>query len=58
MTSAARLVFTGNAIVDIVMRIDRLPQPGADTIAQASAITVGGGYNTMVAARRDGPAVL
>jgi sugar/nucleoside kinase (ribokinase family) len=48
------LVFTGNVIVDIVMAIDAVPEPGGDTIASSSALTAGGGYNVMVAAQRDG----
>jgi sugar/nucleoside kinase (ribokinase family) len=49
-----RLVSVGNVIVDIVMRIGTLPEPGGDVIASSSDITAGGGLNTMVAARRDG----
>jgi sugar/nucleoside kinase (ribokinase family) len=48
------LVFTGNVIVDIVMTIGALPEPGGDTIASSSALMAGGGYNVMVAAQRDG----
>jgi sugar/nucleoside kinase (ribokinase family) len=40
-------------IVDIVMTIDAVPEPGGDTIASSSALTAGGGYNVMVAAHRD-----
>lgn len=49
-----RLVSVGNVIVDIVMRVDAIPEPGGDVIASASTITAGGGLNTMVAAVRDG----
>jgi sugar/nucleoside kinase (ribokinase family) len=49
-----RLVFTGNVIVDIVMTVDRMPEPGGDVIASSSGLTAGGGFNTMVAAQRDG----
>jgi sugar/nucleoside kinase (ribokinase family) len=49
-----RLVCTGNVIVDIVLTVDRLPEPGGDTIATSSQITAGGGYNVLVAARRAG----
>jgi sugar/nucleoside kinase (ribokinase family) len=48
------LISTGSVIVDIVMVIDQLPQLGGDTIASSSKLTAGGGYNTLVAARRDG----
>src|SRR5882757_3783873 len=58
MTAPARLIFTGNVIVDIVMTIDGLPEQGGDTIASGSQITAGGGYNVMVAAQRDGLSVL
>ena len=50
----SRLVSVGNVIVDIVMRIGALPEPGGDVIADGSEITAGGGLNTMVAARCDG----
>ncbi|WP_420363244.1 PfkB family carbohydrate kinase [Curtobacterium aetherium] len=54
----SRLVSVGNVVVDIVMRIDALPEPGGDVIADGSEITAGGGLNTMVAARRDGTDVV
>lgn len=54
MAEAPRLVFTGNVIVDIVMSIDRMPEPGGDVVASSSGLTAGGGFNTMVAAQRDG----
>ncbi|WP_058730109.1 PfkB family carbohydrate kinase, partial [Curtobacterium oceanosedimentum] len=50
----SRLVSVGNVIVDIVMRVGAIPEPGGDVIASASEITAGGGLNTMVAAVRDG----
>lgn len=50
----SRLVSVGNVVVDIVMRVDAIPEPGGDVIASASEITAGGGLNTMVAAVRDG----
>jgi sugar/nucleoside kinase (ribokinase family) len=53
-----RLISTGSVIVDIVMVIDQLPELGGDTIASSSQLTAGGGYNTLVAARRDGLPVL
>ncbi len=49
-----RLVSVGNVVVDIVLRVDALPEPGGDVLASASQITAGGGLNTMVAAARDG----
>lgn len=56
--NAPRLIHTGSVIVDIVMVIDRLPEPGGDTIAQRSELHAGGALNTIVAARRDGLEVL
>ncbi|GAB3616864.1 PfkB family carbohydrate kinase [Okibacterium endophyticum] len=53
-----RLVYTGNVIVDIVVDVDRIPEPGGDTIAGSSEVTAGGGYNVMIAAARDGADVL
>lgn len=52
--SSPRLIFTGNVIVDLIMTVDALPERGADTVASASAVSAGGGYNVMVAASRDG----
>ena len=49
-----RLVSVGNVIVDLVLQVDQLPEPGGDVIAGGSAVTAGGGLNTLVAARRDG----
>jgi sugar/nucleoside kinase (ribokinase family) len=51
---SSRLVVTGNVIVDLVLTVDRLPDPGADTLASSSQITAGGAYNVMIAARRAG----
>ena len=50
----ARLVFAGEAIVDIVMRVPRLPERGGDMLATHSAVTAGGGFNVMAAAARQG----
>ncbi|GAA3615124.1 carbohydrate kinase family protein [Kineosporia mesophila] len=50
-------VSVGNVIVDLVMQVPALPEPGGDVIATGSQILVGGGLNTMVAAGRDGAQV-
>ncbi len=50
----ARLVFAGEAIVDVVMRVPLLPERGGDMLAESSAITAGGGFNVMAAAARHG----
>jgi sugar/nucleoside kinase (ribokinase family) len=45
-----RLVFAGEAIVDLVMRVPALPERGGDMLAASSSIQVGGGFNIMAAA--------
>jgi sugar/nucleoside kinase (ribokinase family) len=49
-----RLVFAGEAIVDLVLWVPALPERGGDMLAGASAIQVGGGFNIMAAAARQG----
>jgi sugar/nucleoside kinase (ribokinase family) len=51
---SGRLIYTGNVIVDVVMQITGMPEPGGDTLASSSFVTVGGGFNVMSAAVRDG----
>ncbi|MGH3360762.1 MAG: PfkB family carbohydrate kinase [Nocardioidaceae bacterium] len=53
-----KVVHTGQAIVDLVMRVDALPPPGGDVFASDWAMQPGGGFNVMAAARRDGAPVL
>ncbi len=53
-----RLVCTGSVIVDLVLTVDRVPEPGGDTLASSALLTAGGGYNTLVAATRDGMPVV
>ena len=50
----AHLVLAGEAIVDIVMRVPRLPERGGDVLATGSTVTAGGGFNVMAAAARQG----
>jgi sugar/nucleoside kinase (ribokinase family) len=49
-----RLVFAGEAIVDLVMRVPALPERGGDMLAESSSAQVGGGFNIMAAAARQG----
>jgi sugar/nucleoside kinase (ribokinase family) len=49
-----RLVSVGNVMVDITAHLDQLPQRGGDVLADESAITPGGSFNLLVAARRQG----
>ena len=53
-----RLVFAGEAIVDVVMRVPALPQRGGDLLATSSEVLAGGGFNVMAAAARQGLPVL
>ena len=49
-----RLVFAGEAIVDLVMQVPALPERGGDMLAASSSTEVGGGFNIMAAAARQG----
>jgi sugar/nucleoside kinase (ribokinase family) len=49
-----RLVFAGEAIVDLLMWVPALPERGGDMLAGSSSIRVGGGFNIMAAAARQG----
>src|SRR3982074_913124 len=49
-----RLVFAGEAIVDLLMWVPALPERGGDMLADAAAIEVGGGVNVTAAAARQG----
>jgi sugar/nucleoside kinase (ribokinase family) len=53
-----RLVFAGEAIVDVVMRVPALPPRGGDALATSAEILAGGGCNVMAAAARQGLPVL
>jgi sugar/nucleoside kinase (ribokinase family) len=53
-----RLVFAGEAIVDVVMCVPALPQRGGDALATSAEILAGGGFNVMAAAARQGLPVL
>ena len=54
----SRLVLAGEAIVDLVMRVPGLPPRGGDLLAGGSAVQVGGGFNVMAAAARQGMPVV
>ena len=49
-----RLVLAGEAIVDLVMWVPALPERGGDMLAGSSSVQVGGGFNIMAAASRQG----
>src|SRR3984957_8465596 len=50
----ARLVFAGEALVDLVMRVPALPERGDDILAGSSFVQVGGGFNIIAAVAREG----
>ena len=44
-----RLVFAGEAIVDVLMWVPALPERGGDMLSASAAVEVGGGFNIMAA---------
>jgi sugar/nucleoside kinase (ribokinase family) len=52
--SLTRLVFAGEALVDLLMWVPALPERGGDMLASSSSVQVGGGFNIMAAAARQG----
>ena len=56
--SLTRLVFAGEALVDLLMWVPALPERGGDMLAGSSSVQVGGGFNIMAAAARQGLPVL
>lgn len=53
-----RLVHTGQAVVDLVMRVEALPPAGGDVLASDVRFAAGGGFNVMAAAVRAGAEVV
>jgi sugar/nucleoside kinase (ribokinase family) len=51
-------VFAGEALVDLLMWVPALPERGGDMLAGSSSVQVGGGFNVMAAAARQGLPVL
>ncbi|HJY46168.1 MAG TPA: PfkB family carbohydrate kinase [Propionibacteriaceae bacterium] len=49
-----RLVSVGNVIIDIVAEVPELPERGGDVLASRGMLEVGGGFNLMAAAARQG----
>jgi sugar/nucleoside kinase (ribokinase family) len=54
MTRIRRLLFAGEAFVDLLMWVPALPDRGGDLLATSSGVAVGGGFNVMAAAARQG----
>lgn len=53
-----RLIHVSPVIIDLVMTVDRLPEPGGDTLADSYRVLPGGGFNVMAAASRAGMPVV
>lgn len=53
-----RLIHVSPVIIDLVMTVDRLPEPGGDTLADSYRALPGGGFNVMAAAARAGMPVV
>ncbi len=49
-----RLVVAGSILVDILLYVDGLPEPGSDVLARDRLLSSGGGFNVLVAAQRLG----
>ncbi|WP_158864914.1 PfkB family carbohydrate kinase [Leifsonia sp. AG29] len=49
-----RMIYTGTVVVDLLLQVDRVPEPGSDVMATPGGLSPGGGFNVMVAAARDG----
>ncbi|MDR2252347.1 MAG: PfkB family carbohydrate kinase [Bifidobacteriaceae bacterium] len=58
MSETGRLIHTGQVVVDLALRVDRLPERGGDVFARSHKVAVGGAFNVMAAARREGAAVV
>ena len=55
MTSSfTRLLHLGNVVVDVVLSVPVLPEPGGDVLATRAQTAAGGGFNVMAAAARQG----
>jgi len=50
----SRLVHLGNAVVDLVLLVPAAPGRGGDVLADSASELVGGGFNVMAAAARQG----
>ncbi|GAB2647803.1 PfkB family carbohydrate kinase [Saccharopolyspora gloriosae] len=56
--STGRVIHTGQAVVDLVLRVPAVPAAGGDVFASGHEFLAGGGVNVMLAAARDGARVV
>jgi sugar/nucleoside kinase (ribokinase family) len=54
VTGTHRLVGLASAVVDLVLQVDHLPEPGGDVLARSSRTAVGGGLTALRAAAAGG----
>lgn len=52
--SPGRVVSFGQVIIDLTIRVGRVPQPGEDVYADRAGVAVGAGFNALYAVRRMG----
>lgn len=57
MESAPRFFGLDTVMIDVVLKVARLPTSGSDSLARERLITTGGGFNAMSAAARQGMGV-
>lgn len=51
---SGRVIHTGQVVIDLILRVEAVPEPGSDVFADEAAMAVGGGFNVLAAARRLG----
>jgi sugar/nucleoside kinase (ribokinase family) len=54
VSPAPRLILVDCVVVDVVLKVDSLPERGSDTLVERSDSFAGGGFNVMAAASRLG----
>lgn len=53
-TGPARVIHTGQVVVDVTMRVAAVPSPGAEVFADSFSLQVGGGFNVLHSIRQAG----
>ncbi|MGC8498255.1 MAG: PfkB family carbohydrate kinase [Acidimicrobiales bacterium] len=54
MTEPARLTVLDSVLIDLTLRVGALPARGQDVVSAPAHLATGGGFNVLVAARRQG----
>lgn len=58
MSATSRLFCLDTVMMDVVMVLSNIPQPGTDVLAERGLLTTGGGFNSMSSAARQGMPVV